>query len=180
MFGKFFFFPSISYALELWPSAWRFSPYFTAAMPHFGLFFLHHFQEGVLQVSHFLLFFFPLCKMVPIVASFCMWMFTKHVRVVRCYRDKGQLVATTRNKCQKGVVVTARTDEIGKKNQVPGRKGVGKAKGTQPPGGCCTGRNTHVQHVLISHTHTKKPCNFFVSFSLSLAPGLVCPIIFTH
>lgn len=180
MFGKFFFFPP---SPTLWNCGLALGAFRRISLQQCRILvfsFYIIFKKECFKCHTSYYFFFPLCKMVPIVASFCMWMFTKHVRVVRCYRDKGQLVATTRNKCQKGVVVTARTDEIGKKNQVPGRKGVGKAKGTQPPGGCCTGRNTHVQHVLISHTHTKKPCNFFVSFSLSLAPGLVCPIIFTH
>lgn len=163
-----FFFPSISYALELWPSAWRFSPYFTAAMPHFGLFFLHHFQEGVLQVSHFLLFFFPLCKMVPIVASFCMWMFTKHVRVVRCYRDKGQLVATTRNKCQKGVVVTARTDEIGKKIKSQAEKGWERQKGPSHLGAAAR-EETRTSNMYSFHIHTQKSLAIFLFH-------LACPL----
>lgn len=56
-------------------------------------------------------------------------MFTKHVHVVRCYRDKGQLVATARNKMPKRgveevvVVVTARTDE---KIKSQAEKGVGE------------------------------------------------------
>lgn len=76
---------------------------FHSSKAAFWSFFFVIFKEGsASSVTLPIVFFFSLCKMVPIVASFRMWMFTKHVHVVRCYRDKGQLVATARNKCRKG------------------------------------------------------------------------------
>lgn len=84
--------------------AWRLalSPLFftAAARLHFGLFCMI-FKEGSASSVTLPVVVFFLYKTVLIVASFCLWMFTKHVHVVRCYRDKGQLVATARNKMPK-------------------------------------------------------------------------------
>lgn len=106
--------------------------------------------------------------MVPIVASFCMWMFTKHVRVVRCYRDKGQLVATTRNKCQKGVVVTARTDEIGKKIKSQAEKGWERQKGPSHLGAAAR-EETRTSNMYSFHIHTQKSLAIFLFH-------LACPL----
>lgn len=112
-------------------------------------------------------------------------MFTKHVHVVRCYRDKGQLVATARNKMPKRgveevVVVTARTDE---KNKSQAEKGVGEDSQQGGPSrlGAAAREETRLsaptctlsQAYQTKNKQTNKTCYYETSHrSLVLAPDL--------